>query len=102
MRARQSDKETRWGVRLSDHARLARYVERFFQRSGRMSWPTVGRITRSFGWTQARLQDAIDGDPDGRTFTSSYFARPEAPFRDHFVENYGEGDVGLPEGGPRG
>jgi hypothetical protein len=74
---------------MSDHDRVFRYVERFFARTGKTQWPTVRQITRAFGWSQARLQDAIDGDPQERLFTSSYFATPEPPLAEHFVESFG-------------
>lgn len=77
-------------AKVTDHDRLFRYVERFFMAHARTEWPTVRRVTRSLGWSQARVQDAIDGDPDGRTSTSSYFCAPEQPFGEHFVEAFVE------------
>ncbi len=73
-----------------DHRRLFRYVEAFFARAERTEWPTVQQAARSLGWTQARVEQAIEGDPDARLFLSSYFTRPEPTLGEHFVESYGE------------
>jgi hypothetical protein len=73
----------------NDHERLVSYVERFFARHKKETWPTVRQATHALGWTQTRLQDAVDGDPEGRLYTTSYFTVIEDPFGDHFVESYG-------------
>ncbi len=76
---------------LNDHDRLFGYVERFFARTKHTEWPTVRQVARALGWRQRRVEEACDGDPDGRLFTSSYFAWSEPPLGEHFVESYGEG-----------
>jgi hypothetical protein len=76
--------------KCSDQDRLFRYVERFFERAKKTEWPTVRQIARAFGWTQQRVEDAVEGDPEGRTFMTSYFTRPEPPLGEHFVESYGD------------
>lgn len=73
-----------------DHVRLFRYVERFFARAQQTEWPTVQHAARSLGWTQARVEQAIEGDPDQRLFLSSYFTRPEPKLGEHFVESSGD------------
>ncbi len=74
---------------MKDAERLYAYVESYFARHQQTEWPTVRRIAKSLGWTQMRVQEAIDGDPDGRCFTSSYFVAPDPPFGEHFVESFG-------------
>ncbi len=75
---------------MCDHDRVFRYVESFFEKAKKTAWPTVRQVTRALHWSQARLQDAIDGDPQERLFTSSYFTLPEPPLAEHFVESYGD------------
>jgi hypothetical protein len=70
---------------MLDHEYVWRYVERFFAAHSRTEWPTVRRVARSLRWTQQRVSDAVDGDPDGRTFLSSY--QGEYPLGEHFVES---------------
>ena len=72
-----------------DHGRVFRYVERFFAKKLRTEWPTVRQVARAFRWTQQRVSDAVDGDPDQRVFLTSYFT-DDASLGDHFVESYGE------------
>jgi hypothetical protein len=74
---------------MRDHDRIFGYVERAFARSGRTKWPTVRAAARSLGWTQARVEDAVEGDPGGRVFLSSYFVSPAPTLGDHFVESFG-------------
>lgn len=73
-----------------DHRRLFRYVEAFFARAERTEWPTVKQAARSLGWTQSRVEQAVEGDPDARLFLSSYFTRPEPTLGEHFVESNGD------------
>lgn len=73
----------------TDHDRLFLYVECFFRRHEKTEWPTVRRAAKSLGWTHVRVQDAVEGDPDARLFTSSYNTAPPQPLGDHFVESYG-------------
>ncbi len=56
---------------MKDSARLLAYVERFFARAKQTAFPTVRRAARSLGWTQRRVEEAIDGDPEGQLFTTS-------------------------------
>lgn len=72
--------------KMNDHDRLHHYVERFFAAHAQEEWPTVRHVARAFGWTHRQIEDAIDGDPDGRMFTSSYFVKPDPPFGEHFIE----------------
>jgi hypothetical protein len=72
----------------NDSARLSRYVEGVFTRSGSTEWPTVRKAARSLGWTLTRVEDAVEGDPDANLFLSSYFAKPEPPLAEHFIERY--------------
>jgi hypothetical protein len=72
----------------ADSERLSRYVEGVFARSEQTEWPTVRRAARALGWPQKRVEDAVEGDPDGELFLSSYFARDEPPLAEHFIERY--------------
>lgn len=72
----------------NDHDRLFRYVEGFFARRERTAFPTIRQAAKSLGWTHERLEGAIEGDPEGRLFTSSYFAFSDPPFGEHFIESY--------------
>jgi hypothetical protein len=56
-------------------------------------WPTVRQAARSLGWTQQRIEDACDGDPDYLLSLSSYLTVPEPPLGDHFIESIGTPDV---------
>jgi len=69
----------------TDHDRLYRYAEAFFQRSDRTEFPTVRTAARSLRWTHARVIAAVEGDPDSRMFTSSY-GLGSTPEGDLFVE----------------
>jgi hypothetical protein len=74
----------------NDHDRLHAYVERFFAKKKKTEWPTVKRAARSLGWTQERVEGAVEGDPKTRLFLTSYFTRPEPLLGEHFVESYVE------------
>lgn len=70
-----------------DSDRVFRFVESFFAR--KQKWPTMREVARSLRWRQERVDDAIEGDPDGRTYTTSYFTRKDPPRGEHFVQSYG-------------
>jgi hypothetical protein len=75
--------------RFFDHDRVYVYVENFFARHNQEQWPTVRQVARGLRWRQQRVQDAIDGDPDGRLYTTHWYTNCERD-GDHFVESYGE------------
>lgn len=81
---------------MNDHDRLHLYVERRFARSGRMSWPTVRQAAHALRWTHVRVQDACEGDPGGRLFTTSYHAALDPPIGEHFVESFVETNLTVP------
>ena len=68
----------------SDHDRLATYVAGFFARHQRTEWPTIKYAAKALRWTQRQVEEAIEGDPQQRMFTSSHFA-DDLPCM-HFVE----------------
>jgi hypothetical protein len=72
-----------------DSERLRRYVERSFARAKKERFPTVRQGAHALGWTQSRVAEAIDGDPDGQLFTTQYFTVWETPFGEMFIETYG-------------
>lgn len=55
-----------------DVERLCRYVERFFVRHERTTWPTVRQAAKALGWRQVRIEDAIVGDTTERMILTSY------------------------------
>ena len=73
----------------TDSDRVARYAEAYFQRHHKEEWVTIRRAAKSLGWTQDRVVDAIEGDPENRTFTSSYFGGDDPPIGEHFIETWG-------------
>jgi hypothetical protein len=74
---------------VNDHERLYAFVERFFARAERTEFPTVRRCARSLGWPLARVEDAVEGDPDGQLFFTYYHVETW-PRGDRFVESHGE------------
>jgi hypothetical protein len=75
--------------KIADHARLRAYAERFFQRSGRTKFPTVRRAAKSLGWTQARVEKAAEGDPDGALMMTQFNTGKQEPLAERFVETIG-------------
>lgn len=73
----------------TDHDRLARYAERFFQRHHKEKFPEVRQCARALGWTHQRVMDAVEGDPEDRMYTTSFYATEDPPIGDHFVETWG-------------
>jgi hypothetical protein len=56
----------------TDHDRLVAYAERFFQRHAKTEFPTVRAAARALRWNQQRIEDAVDGDPDGRLMLTGF------------------------------
>lgn len=58
--------QRRYGNRSSrnDHDRLADFVQRYVERHGQP--PEVRRAARALGWNVSEVEDAVEGDPDGR------------------------------------
>lgn len=72
------------GVQYTE--RLYRYVERFFERSGRTDWPTVRRCARALGLPQSEVMQQIADDE--RLDTTYYNVGYRVPDGDWFVESY--------------
>lgn len=75
-------------IKAPDFGVLCCYVERYFARHGRTEWPTVRRAARALGWTQDRVVEAVEGDPESRMFLSAYNTAPPQTRGEHFVEVY--------------
>lgn len=71
---------------MNDHARLLAYVDRFVAKHG--FWPRAGRAARALGWSVARVEDAVEGDPSCRLYSTSFHTFHGYPFADHFIEAF--------------
>lgn len=71
----------------TDSQRLRRYVEGFFARALRTEFPTVARCAQSLRWTQHRVEQAVEGDPDGRLMMTSHSTIPPREPGARFVES---------------
>ena len=67
------------------HERIARYVERSFQKSGMTEFPTVRQVARALGLRQGLVEAAIDDDPTGRLMLTFWYAEDQR-LGDHFME----------------
>lgn len=63
--------------------RIERYVERFFQRSGRTEWPEVRRVARALRLRQAEVELAVDSHDNLQLTT---YDGQDDPLGDHLVE----------------
>jgi len=75
-----------------DYQRLFEYVEQFFFRAKTKEdmWPTVRMAARSLGWTQVRVEGAIDDDPDRRLFLSGYNHADRDRLGSMLIESFGD------------
>jgi hypothetical protein len=73
---------------MHTHERIYKYVERKFQASGCTKFPTVRQVSRALGLKQSVVVEELEGDPEGRMFTTEWNVSPPDPIGDHFVETY--------------
>jgi hypothetical protein len=79
-----------------DHEILRARVEASFQASGRTRFPTVATLARELHWRRSRIADAVEGDPDGQLYTTSFHTLVRPPYGEHFVETFSVYPPSLP------
>lgn len=87
---RHSYRPRRLPERFFDQDRVFVYVENFFARHKGEEWPTVRQVARALRWKQQRVLDAVDGDPDGRLYTTYWYVDFKVRDGNRFIESYGD------------
>jgi hypothetical protein len=73
----------------ADYARLHRYVERRFAKSGRTEWPTVRQAARALRLTIEGVTALVE-EWDGPLMLTYYHVGFKVPAGDYFIESTSE------------
>lgn len=76
-----------------DPQRVERYVEGYFQRSGRTDWPTVRQVARAVKLRQREVEMAVEDHPAGNLMLTMYNVEGGTPLGEQFVETYSPPEV---------